>query len=201
MCARVPLFSYFLVMRATHILGLLCPLLLGGCGGGAVLADDEGPPPSVILISLDTCRADHMSVYGYDRETTPFLEQLAEESAVYDHAIAASCWTLTSHMSMFTGLYPEQHGVLMNRLYLSAEVPTLAQRLEEEGYQTLAIYKEGWIHERFGFGRGFKVFRNHEEAPKAGSNMWEELDQLNPDLPFFMFLHTVLGETWLRRLP
>ena len=176
-------------MRAPQSFVLLGLLALEGCGGEVGSDADDGPPPSVILISLDTCRAGHMSVYGYDRETTPFLEQLAEESAVYDHAISASCWTLTSHMSMLTGVYPEQHGVRMNHLYLNSEVPTLAQRLEEEGYQTLSVYKEGWIHERFGFDRGFGVVRTHEEASQAGLHMWEELDQLNPNLPFFMFLH------------
>ena len=65
--------------------------------------------PNVILIVLDSVRADHMSCYGYDRPTTPNIDRIAEDGIVYDRAYSASCWTLPSHASLFTGLYPSKH--------------------------------------------------------------------------------------------
>src|SRR5262245_20957245 len=96
-----------------------CVLLLLGvlshCGRGIPRQ------PSVILISLDTLRADHMGVYGYERPTTPNLDRLASESIVFEHAFAPAVWTLISHMSMLTGAYPNQHGVLDLDMVLSPE--------------------------------------------------------------------------------
>jgi arylsulfatase A-like enzyme len=146
-------------------------------------------PPSVILISLDTLRARHMSVYGYEQPTTPELEKFAAESVTYDRAISSSCWTLISHISMLTGFYPEQHGVVEKRQGLSPDVPMIAERLYDRGYQTLALFYEGWIHERFGMNRGFEVWRSHEEATEAGEHMWEEFDRVSKNRPYFLFLH------------
>lgn len=141
--------------------------------------------PSIVLVSWDAVRADHLSLYGYERETTPTLDALASESVVYEQAHTTQPYTL-SHMSLLTGLYPSVHGVVEGKA-LSPELPTLAERLADAGYDTLALYHEGWIHERHGFARGFRVFRKHSSAQEAAWHLSEELEDVRR--PFFLFLH------------
>ena len=160
--------------------------LVCGCGGAVDPADMR---PSVVLISLDTLRADHMSLHGYERETTPYLEKLAEESLVFDQAYSVAPWTLISHVTMLTGLYPEQHGIVTDDLALSPEIPYLAQRLSDFGYQTVGLYRPGFVGPRFGQDRGFDVFLDHTSAVEAEVNLVRELAELDRDRPFFLFLH------------
>ncbi len=171
-----------LVQPAVALLALFA--VLAGCGSGS----DERPP-NVILISLDTLRADHMSLYGYERETTPYLERLAQESLVFDRAHSVAPWTLISHVTMLTGLYPEQHGVVSKEVALSPRIPFLAQRLHDYGYQTIGLYKPGWIGVRYGHDRGFDVFLDHERAPLAEEHLDASLAELEPGSPYFLFLH------------
>ena len=92
-----------------------------GCG-------NKGPP-NVVIIIMDTVRQDHLSLYGYDRETTPNLEKLGRTSTVYRNAHSESSWTLPSHASLFTGLYPNVHGatgehmVLVHARYVTFQMP------------------------------------------------------------------------------
>lgn len=74
---------------------------------------------------MDTMGAKHMSLYGYPRQTTPNLEHLAQDCAVYTRCFAPACWTIPSHASMFTGLYPSQHGAYEGKLFLDENVPHL----------------------------------------------------------------------------
>ncbi len=164
---------------------LVLPLtgtILCACGPSA-------PPPSVILVSIDTLRADHVGLYGYSRATTPFLDRFAEDATVFEHAFTSCPWTLVAHMTMLTGLFPAQHGVVQAELGLSPEVPLLAERLQREGYQTLALYHPSWISERYGFQRGFDVFRGHDSAEEAGEHLREELARLDRARPYFLFYH------------
>lgn len=159
---------------------------LGSCGPGN---EPDGPRPSVILVSIDTLRADHVGLYGYERDTTPFLDRFAEQATVFERAFTVCPWTLVAHMTMFTGLFPTQHGVVEPELALSEDVPMLAQRLQAEGYQTLALFVQSWLHERFGFARGFDVFRTHDSAENAAEHLREELARLDRTRPFFLFYH------------
>jgi arylsulfatase A-like enzyme len=139
-------------------------------------------------VSIDTLRADHVGVYGYERDTTPFLDRFAESATVFEHAFTPASWTLVAHMSMLTGLYPQQHQVLAVDKALSPEIPLLAERLRAAGYYTVGLYQPGLVHERHGFGRGFDVFRGHEHAEGAGRHLQEEMDRLEEG-PFFVFVH------------
>lgn len=159
--------------------------LLGGtsgCGG------EELFPPDIILISLDTLRQDRCSFHGYDRETTPFLAKLAEDSLVFDRAYSTASWTLISHASMFTGMYPSQHRVWDRSSAISPDVPTLTERLEEQGMVTRGVHYPGWLDPRFGFDRGFDRYSpamNVEDA-KGGINV------MTKDVYsswFFLFIH------------
>jgi arylsulfatase A-like enzyme len=94
---------------------------------------------NVILITLDTLRADHLGCYGYPRATSPFLDFLAARGVRFEHAITASSHTAPSHASIFTSHYPARHRVLHNGVRLKAQVPTLASALSEGGFETAAV--------------------------------------------------------------
>lgn len=148
----------------------------------------EAPPP-IVLISIDTLRADHVGAWGYERDTTPVLDRLAAQGLVFERAYAPLDWTLVSHMTMLTGLLPHQHGVVRGQLALSADVPLLAERLRDVGYHTVALYFDGWIDERHGFDRGFDVFRPHEDVEEALEHWREEVARSARGRPLFLFLH------------
>jgi arylsulfatase A-like enzyme len=163
-------------------------VLHASCAG----AGDETPvrePQDVILISVDTLRPDHTSLLGYQRDTTPYLKRLAEESLVLERAYSTDSWTLTAHMSMLTGFYPEQHAVVTKRDVLAPSVPTLAERLRDAGYHTVGLYFSGWIHPYFGFDRGFDVFEKHRTAEEAEKHLARVMAERPPDKPLFLFLH------------
>ena len=166
-------------------LSALSLLVLGACAPAV-----EVVRPSVILISLDTVRADHMTVYGYEtRDTTPRLAELAGECIVYDQAYTTAPWTLVAHVGMLTGLYPEQHGVVEEDRAVSPDVPMLAERLASVGYDTLGFYHPVWVEPRHGFDRGFRVFEPHAHAHEAGDNMAEWLPTRDRSQPMFLFVH------------
>jgi len=99
---------------------------------------------NVLFVVLDTVRKDHLSVYGYDEPTTPALERVAEEAAVFDHAVAPAPWTLPVHASLFTGLYPSEHEATQEDPYLDG-VTTLAESLSAAGYDTACYSSNAWI--------------------------------------------------------
>ncbi len=164
--------------------------------GGAALSPDSAAqqragdqPLSIILVSIDTVRRDHVGFYGYERNTTPFLDKLAEKSLVFDNAYTTFSWTLVAHMGMLTGLYPSQHGVWHEDAALAPSVPTLAERLQERGYHTMGFHDSNWLTARYGFARGYDVYRRHMGAPIAGLHMEEAMAARPKNKPFFMFLH------------
>jgi arylsulfatase A-like enzyme len=143
----------------------------------------------VLLVSIDTLRADHVGLYGYGRDTTPFLDAFAQDALVFERAFTTCPWTLVAHMTMLTGLFPAQHGVVADQLALSDDIPLLAERLKGAGYQTLGLYYTSWIHERYGFARGFDVFRAHGSAEEADEHARAELTRLDRSRPYFLFYH------------
>ena len=129
--------------------------------------------PNIILIVWDTVRADHLSLYGYSRQTTPFLDQLAENSVVFERAYAPSPWTLSSHASFFTGLYSSEHHYIQGHNRLTADYTTLAEKLKENGYVTLAYSNNQGINRSSGLNQGFDRF---VECPQMGFFTGELLD-------------------------
>ncbi len=158
------------------------------CGGPG---PEDRPPPSVLLISLDTLRADHLGLYGYGRDTSPYLDRLARECLVFDRAYTPQPWTLVAHMSMLSGLEPEDHGVHSANVALSPEVPLVAERLAERGYFSVGLRSADciWLDERYGFARGFDVYREHSGPADAEGMLLETLAPLAPDRPVFAFVH------------
>jgi arylsulfatase A-like enzyme len=126
--------------------------------------------PDVVIVTLDTVRADHLSLYGYERDTTPRLEQLAREATLYTRAIASSDLTLSTHASLFTGMYARHHGARLGRFTgasrLSGRNATLAEILGQEGYRTLAVVgNPTYLAARYGLARGFEHYDDRRPVP------------------------------------
>jgi len=129
-------------------------LILTACGPGDVPKTTRRP--NVLLVVLDTVRADALSCYGNPRPTTPELDQLAGEGTRFDNAYATCFWTLPSHASLLTGLYPSEAGATSETNHLPERVTTLAERLAAAGYRTSAVVRNAWISVERGFGQGFE---------------------------------------------
>jgi len=156
------------------------------------------PPPSVLLLSIDTLRADHTEPYGYGRATSPFLTELAGRGVVFEHAIAEASTTDPSHMTLFTSVPADRHGVECCMQGLAAPVTTLAESLRAAGFATVAYTENGAIAHDRGFSIGFDRFVENKSA-----DLFEPTGQVAltfgqarrwldgaGDRPFFLFLHT-----------
>ena len=117
--------------------------------------------PNVLVVVVDTLRADHLSTYGYERPTSPRLTQLASQGTLFDNAIAPSSWTLPVHASLLTGLYPYQHHVDSDGSLLGWDYPVLGDEFMARGYRTAAFSANTLLFSRRrGFGRGFIHFED-----------------------------------------
>jgi arylsulfatase len=133
--------------------------------------------PSVIVLILDTVRADHMSLYGYRRDTTPRLDafvRASDRARVFPLAYTPASWTVPAHASLFTGLLPSQHGVHEGAMHRDGELrgappltvqQTLAESLRERGFRTACIYANGWLRRMPGLDRGFDWFVGAPHPP------------------------------------
>ena len=175
--------------------------------GGAI------SPRSVVLIGIDTLRADHLGLYGAERATSPFLNETASEAAVFEWAFATAAWTLPSFASMLTGLDPAAHGAgvplrgdedsklrpaarpgVRQRTRLDPSVRTLAEQLAAHGMSTLAVLQNPNLDPTFGLNRGFDVYdfdgavrRDGRHADAVVDRALQLLDERDGE-PFFMFL-------------
>lgn len=121
-------------------------------GSAAALA------PNVVLIVVDTLRRDHLSAYGYGRKTSPSVDRLAAEGALFERAYSTASWTLPAHASLFTGLYPSAHRTDTGSIRLPTSVLTLAQILAARGYRAAGFSANPWVTALNGFDRGFERF-------------------------------------------
>ena len=169
---------------------VVCPLLVGS---------DATPPerPHVVLVSLDTLRPDRLGVYGYDGDTSPRLDAFAREALVFDNAFAVAPFTLPTHASMFTGLYPHEHGAGHTSPFVplasAAEggAATLAERLRDAGYRTTASTAGGIMSRKNGLARGFDRWSENTRE-NLGAALPRILGALagDPSRPTFLFVHT-----------
>ena len=128
------------------------------------------PPGAVVLISIDTLRADHLPVYGYTKGRTPVLDALAKESVVFDRAYSHAPQTLPAHTSMLTGLLPFEHGVRDNLGFtLAADKTTLAERFHQAGYKTAGFISAYVLRPETGISRGFDVY--NADLPAVASDL------------------------------
>jgi choline-sulfatase len=127
-----------------------------GLSGCERLAPPPEPPLRVVLITIDTLRADHVGCYGAARAHTPHLDAAAANGVRFETAVSPTPLTLPSHASLMTGLDPPSHGIRHNSIYvLRAGIPTLAQRMREAGFETAAFVGAAVLSKRFGLARGF----------------------------------------------
>ena len=133
--------------------------------GITVIAGKENPlnsedKPNVILIVMDTARADHLSSYGYFRKTTPNIDKIAGEGILFENAIAASSWTLPSHASIFTGMYLSKHGVDSEHHYLEDKFYTIAEVMRLNRYKTFGYSNNTFISSGLNMTQGFDSFKS-----------------------------------------
>ncbi len=153
--------------------------------------------PNVVFISLDTLRADRLGCYtGGTSTLTPWLDSVAAAGIKFDNAFAQIPFTLPSHLSMFTGVYPDVHGVEKKDSHLSRGLPTLTETLASAGYTSLGLVSNNWMKGEFGFNRGFnrysKVPYGLTYAETINQRLFELLDGDFRDAgPLFIFLHYV----------
>jgi len=169
-------------------------VLVSGCG--------RAHKPNVVLIVLDTLRGDRLSCMGYDRPTTPRIDAIAAQGALYTHAFSSCFWTLPAHASLFTGLHPLQAGATSETLHLPDDNTTIAEGLSAVGYRTAAYVCNSWVSKERGFGQGFgeytEMWRREsqvDEDSTAGSMEMLAVDKLERWIdgaakdgkPFFLF--------------
>ncbi len=151
---------------ATVLVAVVCAVNLGSIESGRVAA--AGLPaapadaPNVLVIVMDTVRADHLSALGYARATTPNLDRIASQGVLFEDAISTSSWTLPAHASLLTGRYPFEHGAEV--VDYDGRYPTLAEAFEGRGYRTAAFSANTYFFAREnGFGQGFLYFDGASE--------------------------------------
>lgn len=186
----------------------LAGLIQVSCSDPDTSAADQTAPdlPDVVLIVVDTLRADRLPFHGCERDNAPFLSSLAETAHVFDNAWSTSSWTAPSTASILTGLYPFQHGVLTGLIHyqhdsgqdaevrlnrLPDEALTIAESLRELGYRTFGVTDNPNITERMGFDQGFDRFAqlDYEGAEAVNEQLLAWEDELRGGGPFFVYLH------------
>ncbi len=175
--------------------------LMGSCGG-AENAGDDVHHPSVILISIDSLRADHCTPWGYTPEfapgeqTTPFMLRMAREGLMLENTSASAPWTLPSHISLFTAMPARQHGVRGGARMLPREPEsneTLTRRFKQAGYVTKGIYSAPFLDSAYGYYDGFDDYWPAEEYLREGSNIDKITD---PALRRMMEVHGLADSTY-----
>lgn len=181
-----------------------------GCDPSPVQPGDVTPQvrglesPNVVLILVDTLRADWTSAYGGDARITPELASWAENGVVFERTRAQSSWTKVSMASLMTSLWPRSHGIRLPSDGLSRDAVTLARVLREHGYRTYGVQSNGWLEQSFGFQAGFdryvfpRAFGSGQKLGHAslwphGERVLEEgirlIEAHDPSAPFLLYLH------------
>ncbi|MBM3238204.1 DUF229 domain-containing protein [Candidatus Poribacteria bacterium] len=171
--------------------------------------------PNILWIVMDAVRADSLSCYGYHRKTTPNIDRMSSEGVLFENAISASPWTLPSHASLFTGMYPDKHGTDAEHRYLTDNFYTIAELLQSYGYKTFGYSNNPWVGPDTNLHQGFDIYEVNEEGPvhsplvnvamrripnpigaeDAGARQTNELVEkwiancYNAKMPFFIFIN------------
>lgn len=170
---------------------ILTILFSGGCSRNIL----GKKPENVILITLDTVRADHLSCYGHPFETAPNISSFVDKSTLFTRAISQSSWTLPAHASILTGVYPHSHGAEQLKTPLDPSFPLLSEILNKEGFHTAAFVSSEFVSEKYRFHKGFTTF-DSSLGPGEKDGIFAEgitdraLDWLEvTEGPFFLWLH------------
>lgn len=181
-------------MRAPLVFAVAGLVAAGACDRSS----EPPPPPNVILISLDTVRRDAVGVYRQTGPSpTPEIDRFAESCVSFEHAWAPIPFTLSSHMSMFTGLNPATHGVMTQDQVLDAGIPTVSEIAAAGGYRSIGLVSNIWMKGHFGFDRGFDHYERISfgltYAERINARFFDLLDRVDAgdQRPLFAFLHYI----------
>jgi len=182
-------------------------VLMVGCDSQPTPQEAVGPTkqPDVLIVVLDTVRADMVSTYGYRHQTTPQLDAVGEAGVVFDDVTTPASWTWPSHASLFTGVGPWEHGAHASvaakgvglagghwgLLGLRPEIPTLADRFEAAGYRTVSLASNRFLDKKLGLTRGFEITETMHDL-KLSERAIEIIDDTD-DRPLFMFVNILLA--------
>lgn len=179
-------------LKPTLLIAGALALAAAACGG-----DEPWRPertPNLVLVTVDTVRADHLGAYGYERRTAPALARLAASGVRFADAVSQAPWTLPAMASVHTGLYPIQHGAFAAETALPEAAETLAERLQAVGYGTVAVVSHEFVAAKHGFSQGFEVFDESNvlghDAVTSRELTLTALSRLGEvQEPFFLWVH------------
>jgi len=182
---------------ATSVVALV--IVSAACGRGG---DPAGPPRNLVVISLDTTRADHLGCYGHPAQATPNIDAVAREATVFTRAVSSNPLTAPAHSTMFTGTSPLVHGLHRNNLRLDDANVTIAERLRAQGMRTGAVVGAVVLDAEFGLAQGFDDYHDDfREQRHAGTHRYAErrAEEVSDEAiawleahgsrPFFLFVH------------
>jgi hypothetical protein len=156
------------------------------------------PRPNVVLVSIDTLRADHLGVYGYPRATSPFIDAVGARGAVFDDVVTPMPATDPSHAAMLTGLHPLRTGLLSNAMPLPPGFETVAEAFRRGDYATIGATGVYHLSQRYGFDRGFERFSGiaddaiRRSADSVNADVLHMVDDYvasRSNQPLFLFVH------------
>lgn len=189
--------SYFRLATASFVFLLVVGTLALGCGSAVEVP--EARLPNLVLVTLDTTRADHLGTYGYFRNTSPNFDGFAEAAVVFDRLIVPMATTLPSHLSILTSSHPLEHGVLANttqggaRFLPAPGLTSLASSAQEAGYATGAFVSAAPLKAGSGIEVGFDTFNQPEGKNRVGEDTTRAaldwLGTLGSDQPYFLWVH------------
>lgn len=176
------------MLKTLGLLTVFLIILTAGCG--------KTSNPNIILIIVDTLRADHLGCYGYHRDTSPAIDSLSETGMLFLNVHGQSSWTLPAITTIFTGLNVKEHGAGRrgNSVYaMNHDVPTIPLLLKREGFNTMGIFNVYLLSEQFGFHKGFDKYDcdwlGDGRAGLSVDNAIEWLSDYDESAPFFLSLH------------
>ncbi|HSP96095.1 MAG TPA: sulfatase [Candidatus Dormibacteraeota bacterium] len=201
------------LLRRTITAGVGAALVIWAAGAAGAAWDareKQQPPaaagrPNVLLVSIDSLRADHVHAYGYERETTPQLDALARDGTLFRTVVSPTSWTLPAHMTLLTALPPERHGVVADGQRLTGDATFLAEVLWRAGYATAGFVSAPYLDAVYGFSQGFDHYDDYTIAKRSFDD--SHRGQTSPPLlgivsdwlrqwaaggrqrPFFAFVH------------
>jgi arylsulfatase A-like enzyme len=173
-------------------------LLVAACGDAEERPAITGPR-GIVVVSIDTLRADHLGCYGYERDTSPFLDELAARGVLFRQAVTSSPWTLPAHASLLSGLYPSSHRAVDGTAAIAPGIRMAAEIFRDAGYRTGGFVASWFVSRRYGFDRGFERFEDFEQTGEKNVKekilAWQVVDEASAWLrenggePFFLFVH------------
>ena len=186
--------AIFMHNKLKAVLGLAALSTLQACDSPTTVSVPNIPDYNVVLISIDTLRADHLGAYGYDKDTSPNIDALAEDSVLFKQSIAHGPSTLISHASIFTSQIPAHHGASVTaNTPVAKGLPVMAELLQEAGLSTASFNDGGQLSAVYGLGRGFDLYDSDTMGIRRFS------DRITPAIEwidteaeknFFLFLHS-----------